>query len=80
MKQSVFATIANDIKKDILEKKYATGGLLPSENTLCAKYDVTRTTVRRALALLYAGKPNHLHPRQRLRHKFSQPQPIFNAV
>lgn len=52
MKQSVFATIANDIKKDILEKKYATGGLLPSENTLCAKYDVTRTTVRRALALL----------------------------
>ncbi len=52
MKQAVFATIANDIKKDVLEKKYATGGLLPSENTLCAKYDVTRTTVRRALALL----------------------------
>lgn len=52
MKQAIFTTIANDIKKDLAEKKYKVGEFLPSENNLCQTYDVTRTTIRRALSIL----------------------------
>lgn len=52
--------IADDIEQKIVEKKYKVSELLPSENTLCAQYSVTRTTVRRALALLI--KSNFITP------------------
>ena len=40
------------IENDIANGVYKTGDKLPSENDLCARYDVSRTTVRQALNLL----------------------------
>jgi len=44
-----YRRIYDALKKDILSGNYAVGDILPSENTLCAEYSVTRTTVRKAL-------------------------------
>ncbi len=52
MEKSVFASIADNIKEQIANKIYKTGDFIPSENTLCNMYNVTRTTIRRALSLL----------------------------
>ncbi|MFZ7134288.1 MAG: GntR family transcriptional regulator [Eubacteriales bacterium] len=60
MKQSIFAMIADDIKQQILDQKIKVGGMMPSENALCATYNVTRTTIRRAMALLI--KENYITP------------------
>lgn len=60
MEKSVFAMIAEDIEQKIIDKEYKVSELLPSENSLCALYNVTRTTVRRALALLI--KSNFITP------------------
>jgi GntR family transcriptional regulator/GntR family frlABCD operon transcriptional regulator len=47
--QLLYQTLYNDLKHLIFEGKIAHGDLLPSENELCEKYKITRTTVRRAL-------------------------------
>ena len=52
MERAVYAAIAEEIRLQIVGGELRPGNLLPSENTLCAKYGVTRTTIRRALALL----------------------------
>ena len=44
--------IYDDIKKDILEDVYAVGSLLPTEQVLSEKYDVNRSTLRKAMQML----------------------------
>lgn len=44
-----YQVLQNDIKRDILTGIFREGDLLPSENELCARYNVTRSTVRKAL-------------------------------
>lgn len=46
----VYATL----KKDIREGRYPTGSLLPTENELELAFDVSRTTIRKAISLLSA--------------------------
>lgn len=48
----IYQQISDDIKSQILSGKYQDGDKLPSENELIKIYDVTRTTVQRALAIL----------------------------
>lgn len=49
---SRFQNIFLDIESDILNQKYKAGELLPSENQLAKKYNVSRETIRKALVLL----------------------------
>lgn len=42
----------NSIKNDIMDGKYPSGTLLPTEMELCRLYSVGRSTLRRALAML----------------------------
>ncbi len=44
-----YQLLQNDIKKDILTGLFREGDILPSENELCNRYNVTRSTVRKAL-------------------------------
>ena len=49
---SRFQDIFLDIESDILNQQYKAGELLPSENRLSDKYNVSRETIRKALTLL----------------------------
>lgn len=49
---SRFQDIFLDIESDILKQYYKAGELLPSENQLSKKYNVSRETIRKALVLL----------------------------
>ncbi|MFO8068810.1 MAG: trehalose operon repressor [Alkalibacterium sp.] len=49
---SKFQDIFLDIESDILNQQYKAGELLPSENELSKKYNVSRETIRKALTLL----------------------------
>jgi len=49
---SRFQEIFLDIESDILNQTYKAGELLPSENKLAKKYNVSRETIRKALTLL----------------------------
>ncbi|MCK2214314.1 GntR family transcriptional regulator [Actinomadura sp. ATCC 31491] len=49
-----FRRIADDLRTEILDGRLAPGEKLPSENDLASRYDTTRTTVRKAIALLRA--------------------------
>lgn len=49
---SRFQEIFLDIESDILNQQYKAGELLPSENKLSKKYNVSRETIRKALTLL----------------------------
>lgn len=51
-KQLKYYQIMEDLKKDILSGKIQAGDKIPSENTLSARYKVSRQTVRKAIALL----------------------------
>lgn len=42
----------NSIKNDIMDGKYPSGTLLPTEMEMCSLYSVGRSTLRRALAML----------------------------
>ncbi|MFC2084543.1 FadR/GntR family transcriptional regulator [Bacteroidota bacterium] len=46
--------IVSEIEDAILTKKYLPGSKLPSENELCAQFNVSRTSVREALQILSA--------------------------
>lgn len=48
-----YEVIMNDLIKCIENKEYAPGSLLPSENDLIQKYNVSRITIRRAIDELY---------------------------
>lgn len=47
-----YRTVYQAIKKQIREKKYPVGALLPTESELEQEFSVSRTTVRRAIGLL----------------------------
>lgn len=49
------------LRRNICEGKYPEGSLLPSENELCITHEVTRPTVRQALARLAAEGFIHKH-------------------
>ncbi len=44
-----YQIVQRSLKKDIQQQVYQTGDLLPSEHELCAQYQITRTTARKAL-------------------------------
>ncbi len=47
--QPIYLQIYEQLKSQIVAGKYAEGDLLPSENELCAIYNSTRMTIRKAL-------------------------------
>ncbi len=49
-----YAALADEISQAIGSGAYAVGGLLPSEAELCARYRVSRHTVREAIRILQA--------------------------
>jgi GntR family transcriptional repressor for pyruvate dehydrogenase complex len=51
---SIKQLIASQIEDAILTKKYLPGSKLPSESELCEQFNVSRTSVREALQILYA--------------------------
>lgn len=51
-RRALWVSIANALKGDIAEGRYAMGDKLPTESQLAASYGVNRHTVRRALAQL----------------------------
>lgn len=48
----LYEIIHTTLKSEITEGTYAYGAMLPSENQLCKRFNVERTTVRKALELL----------------------------
>lgn len=52
MPKSKYQDILRDIRSDIESGKYRAGDYLPSENEYAKKYQCTRNTIRRALAVL----------------------------
>ena len=48
----IYLQIGEDIKSNIISGKYKEGDRLPSESELISKYNVTRTTIQRALSVL----------------------------
>ena len=58
----LYQQLAETIKSDILNGKYASGSKIPSENELASIYDVSRVTVRGALdELSTEGYINKVH-------------------
>jgi GntR family transcriptional regulator len=47
-----YISFYNDIKQKIISKEYLEGNMLPSESQFMAKFNISRITVRNALALL----------------------------
>lgn len=47
-----YTSLYNTLKTDILSHKYLPGQALPSEQEFMTRYDVSRTTVRKALGIL----------------------------
>lgn len=52
--QILYQKVAEDIKKNILSGTYEVGTLIPTENDLEKKYNVSKITVRKAVELLVA--------------------------
>ena len=52
MKQTAYKMVYSILKQEIREGKYEAGKLLPPEHFLESRFEVSRTTVRRALELL----------------------------
>jgi GntR family transcriptional regulator len=52
MKVSKYSEVAADIRHDIARGEYPRGGVLPSEERLAEKYDVSRPVINRAVRLL----------------------------
>lgn len=50
MPKAKYNEIYLDLKRSVEDAAYPYGSLLPSENTLIARYDCSRNTIRRALA------------------------------
>lgn len=48
----LYRQIYEDINRRVVEGEYMLGSMLPSENSLCAMYEVERSTVRKALAMM----------------------------
>jgi GntR family transcriptional regulator len=52
VRQLRYRTIADDLRRRVTAGEFAAGRLLPSEAELCASYEASRITVRKALDLL----------------------------
>ncbi len=48
----LYDIIFNTLEEEILNHEYEFGAMLPSENQLCKRFSVERTTVRKALSML----------------------------
>ena len=53
-RESSYVSLAREVRKQILQGRYADGRRLPTEAELCARYQVSRQTVRRAFHDLVA--------------------------
>ena len=51
-----YIKIYTELKRAILSGQYLSGSFLPSENELCACYNVSRTSVRKAISMLEQEK------------------------
>jgi DNA-binding LacI/PurR family transcriptional regulator len=51
-RQYLYKVVYDTLKSEILEKSYSYGALLPSEREISLRFDVDRTTVRKALEML----------------------------
>lgn len=51
-RQTAYQRVYQALKAAIFDGGYAEGALLPPENSLCAQYQVSRTTVRKAMEML----------------------------
>lgn len=49
-----YRQIADDLRAQIADRRWRPGDRLPSESALCARYGVSRATVRRAFGVLTA--------------------------
>jgi len=49
MTESKYLVVQNQLKEKIQQGFYKVGDYLPSENELCSRYSITRTTVRKAM-------------------------------
>ena len=56
MRKILYLDIVNDIKGKIEKGILKPGDLLPSENEMSEQFDVSRTTLRKSLALLVNEK------------------------
>jgi GntR family transcriptional regulator len=56
MRKILYLDIVNDIKGKIEKGILKPGDLLPSENEMAEQFDVSRTTLRKSLALLVNEK------------------------
>lgn len=74
-KEALYRQVANSLKTAISENRLVPGSPIPSENALCGHFDVARSVVRQALALLVddgyilkqAGRTSVVAPR--LKHR-----------
>lgn len=58
----LYAQIYRILKQDIISKVYENGDMLPSESQLMKKYNVTRTTIRKAISnLVQEGLVETIH-------------------
>jgi GntR family transcriptional regulator len=64
MKQPKYRKIYNDLKQEIRDGAYKPGELLPTEHLLEERFNISRTTVRRALDLL--ARDGYVEARQGL--------------
>ncbi len=48
-RQPLYASLAQALMRDIAQKRYPVGGLLPTEDAIASRYGVSRHTVRQAL-------------------------------
>ncbi|MBU2289373.1 MAG: GntR family transcriptional regulator, partial [Gammaproteobacteria bacterium] len=48
-RQPLYASLAQALTRDIAQKRYPVGGLLPTEDAIASRYGVSRHTVRQAL-------------------------------
>lgn len=72
-----FRKIAQSLRDDILTGRIEPGERLPSENELAEHYDTTRTTVRKAIALLRA---EGLVISEQGRGAFVRPRPLVKML
>lgn len=73
--------IADQVADDIKQGKYATGVLLPAEDELAKTYSVSRTTIRKSLAILNRdGRINKLPQRGALVPETAVSKPVTPAV
>ncbi|GAA3443298.1 GntR family transcriptional regulator [Planomonospora venezuelensis] len=74
MSTALFSRIANDLRDDIVTGRFTSGEQLPSENELTTRYNTTRATVRKALAVLRSeghivssqGSGSYVRPRSKI--------------